>query len=427
MQKFNVVEAWLDNVAYSHSKSESTRVQYRRHLNRFCRFIGKTAEQILDEYEGMSDREFRRKYAQYVRALISKDLRDGYAPNTINLHVTSVKSFFLYNDLPLGHISIAKAKVMFHNRDIVKEEIQKILEVSRPRDKGFYCMMAQSGLRPETLCSLKLKHIEPEFSKGIIPCKIEVPEEITKGEFGAYFTFIGEESIKYLKAYLSTRPGIGPEDYLFTSHGKDKQLSPKSISNIFRNAIEKLKEKRIMDFEQKQEGKPRSVRLYTLRKFFRKFGGQAGIEYVNFWMGHKANYKASHIPASDEHYFSREDVEFHRQLYKEKAMPHLRLETPTATETDKIIAGQAEEIEELKRQVIKIQPLIEFCKFESVEEIKAFAKLIKNVPVISIPDGQESKYQKLSVTAKIEYLDRMISGLKSEIEELKEAEKKRAR
>ena len=84
------------------------------------------------------------------------------------------------------------------------------------------------------------------------------------------------------------------------------------------------------------------------------------MEYVNFWMGHKTNYKAPHIPASDEHYFSREDVEFHRQLYKEKAMPHLRLETPTPSETDKIISMQQMEIGRLSQELKDLK-----TKFES--------------------------------------------------------------
>jgi len=375
MQKFDVVQAWIDNVAYSHSKSENTSISYKRQVVSFCNFIEKTPQQILNDYENMRDRDFRRKYAQYLRALISKRLKDGYATNSIKQLVTAIKSFFKYNDLPLGHVPIAQGKIKFHNRDIAKEEVQKILEVSRPRDKAFFCVMAQSGLRPYTLCNLRFKHIEPEFSKGIVPCKIDIPEAIAKGEFGAYFSFMGEESTKYLKAYLSTRPNIRPEHYLFTLHGTDKQLSSKSITNIFRMTIEKLKEKGIMDFEQKHEGKPRNVRLYNLRKYFRKHGGQAGVEYVNFWMGHKANYEAPHIPESDEHYFSREDVEFHRQLYKEKAMPHLRLETPTASETDKIIQSQAQEIKVLKEQIAEFNRIMELLRNPNV--IKVLKKAAK--------------------------------------------------
>jgi len=353
MAKFELVQAWIDNVAYSHSKSKSTEYLYKHNLNKFCDFIGLTPQDILEEYGKMNDRQFRMKYAQLVRAFISKQDKEGYAINSIRDAVSTIKSFFKYNDLPLGYVPIAKGKIKFHNRDITKEEIQKVLESSRIRDKAFFCMMAQSGLRPDTLCSLRMKHIEPEFSEGTIPCKIEVPEGIAKGEYGSYFTFMGGESIKYLKAYLDTRPNIKSEDYLFTCHGTDKRANPKSFSRIFVSIIETLKEKGIMDFEQIEEGKPRTVRMYNLRKFFRKYGNQAGIEYVNFWMGHKTNYKAPHIPASDEHYFSREDVEFHRQLYAEKAMPFLVLETETPSETKKIIDRQAEEIEDLKMQLAK--------------------------------------------------------------------------
>jgi len=287
-------------------------------------------------------------------------MNKGYSPSTVVNSATTVKSFFKYNDLPLGHVPVGKRRIVFHNRDITGEEVVEILKVSRPRDRAFYCMMAQSGLRPDTLCSLKLKHVESiqDIVKGE-PCCIEVPEEISKGAFGAYFTFMGEESVKYLRSYLLKKPNIGPEDLLFTSHGSDKPLNTKSISGIFVRVLEKLKEAGKIDFEQTQTGKPRNVRLYNLRKFFRKQAGHAAIEYVNFWMGHKTDYKAKHIPASDTHYFSREDVEVQRQLYKEKAMPHLRLETPTATEHDKIIQQQAEEIERLKARLNNVEPDVE--------------------------------------------------------------------
>ena len=359
MQQFDVVQAWIDNVAYCHSKSEETASEYRRQLSAFCDFIGKTPQQILDDYEGMRDRDFRRKYAQYVRALISKRLREGYAPCSIRNQATVVKSFFKYNDLPLGHVPLARSRIVYHNRDIAKEEVQAILGASRPRDKAFYTIIGQSGLRPDILCNLRLKHVEPEFSKGVVPCKTEVPEELAKGEFGAFFTFMGEESVRYLKAYLATRPGIGPEDYLFAAHGTHKRSNPKSISTIFSRTIKRLKQKGIMDFAEAPRGKPAEVRLYNLRKFFRNHARQAGVEYVNFWMGHKANYKAPHIPESDEHYFSREDVEFHRKLYAEKAMPFLRLETATPSETEQQITELRRLLEEERHKKTAMEKELE--------------------------------------------------------------------
>jgi len=340
--KFNVVQNWIDNVAYSHSKSKGTEYNYRHYLNVFCDFIEKTPELILEEYERMTDREFRRKYARYIRALIGELSSQEYAICTIRMIVTCIKSFFKYNDLPLGHIPIARTRITFHNRDITKEEIVKILEISRPRDKAFFCMMAQTGLRPDTLSRLRLKHIQPDFEKGIIPCKIDVPQDIAKGKYKSYLTFMGKESVKHLQRYLNTRQ-IAPEHYLFTSHGTEKQLDSKSMSHIFRRAIITLRQKGIMNFEQKQKGKPSNVRLYNLRKYFRKMATPAGFEFVQFWMGHMVN------EGQDEHYRPK-DVEFHRRLYKEKVMPFLRLETSTPTETEQTIVELRNQITEIEQR-----------------------------------------------------------------------------
>jgi integrase len=340
MKEFDVVQAWLDNVAYSHSKNSNTVLSYRFSLEQFCKFVEQTPQAILKEYETADDKVFRRKYAQYLRAYIGQLSRDGFAPNTMDSRVGAVKSFFKHNDLPLAYVPTAKKKVIFHNRDIAKEEIQNILKVSDPRDKAFYTMMAQSGLRPETLCNLRLKHIEPEFSQGVIPCKIDVPQELAKGEYGSYFTFMGEESVSFLKAYFSTRPGITKDDYLFTNHGTRDQANPKSFSRIFARTIQKLREKGILDYELRAD-KPSELRLYNLRKYFKKHAGQMGSEESEFLMGHKQGVKDHYLPKDPEHY---------RQLYKEKAMPNLRLESSTPLESDKQIQELRGNLESLKAE-----------------------------------------------------------------------------
>jgi len=263
---------------------------------------------------------------------------------------------------------MCRVKLVFHNRDITKEEIVEILKIARPRDRAFYCMMAQTGLRPSTICLLRLKHIQLDFDKGMIPCKIDVPKEITKGAYRSYFTFMGPEAIKHLKDYLKTRPNLAPESLLFTKHGTEEQLDGRSVSHRFRDAIIKLNRKGIIDYQQKLKGKPGTVRLYSLRKFFRKFANQAGFEFVQFWMGHI-------VKEGQEEHYRPQDVEFHRQLYKEKAMPHLRLETPTASETDKIIQSQAQEIKVLKEQIVEFNRVMELLRDPNV--IKVLEKAAK--------------------------------------------------
>ncbi len=343
MSKFDPVELWISNVAYSHSKSVETDANYRRCLKRFCAFIGCTPQQILNEYEESNDRQFRRKYARLLKAFISSLMNGNLAVGTVRTMSSAVKSFFKYSDLPLGFVPLGANKIVYHNRDITKKEIKEILRVSMPRDRAAFCMMAQSGLRPDTVRKLKLKHVDPELSKHIVPCKIVVPEEATKGMFGSYHSWMGEESVRYLKAYLDRRSSkLGPEDYLFTSKGSDKQLDSRALTKVFRRTIEGLKSKGLISFEQKKAGKPRELRLYSLRKWFRNQAAQAGQDYVNYWMGHTLGV--------DGHYFKPE-FEKSRKQYEEKAMPHLRLESGTPTEHEKEVMELRETVKSLQNSL----------------------------------------------------------------------------
>lgn len=343
----NSIETWIDNVCASHSNSNKTRDIYSLVFNQFCNFIGKTANQIKKEYNASTDRDFKREHAQYVRAFISAQQRKEMAPSSISTKIGIIKSFFKYNDLPLGFIPTVKPRMLYHNRDITHEEIKMILNASRPRERAFYTIMTQSGLRPNTICNLKYENIKEDFENNIIPCKIDIPEEIAKGKYHSYFTFVGEESIKNLKSYLVIRPKINDEDYLFLSDDNQQNASPKSISKFFAQTVKKLHEKDLMALKQKKETKPHDVRLYNLRKFFRKYANQAGFEFVQFWMGHTVN------AGQDDHYRPK-DEEFHRKLYAENAMPHLRIETTTPTDADKAITELRQENKKLKDIMQKI-------------------------------------------------------------------------
>ena len=101
-----------------------------------------------------------------------------------------------------------------------------VLGVSNPRDRAFFAVMAQSGLRPRTLCQLRLKNLEPDFSTGQIPCRVEVPQKIIKGKNVKHFTFIGSEAVEYLRKYFLTRGQVHREHYVFTCEGTNKKMRP---------------------------------------------------------------------------------------------------------------------------------------------------------------------------------------------------------
>ncbi len=380
MKGFDPVNTWIKGVCHSHSNSRETVRSYSRWINTFLEFVGKSAGEIIDEYEHTSsDREFRRKYARYIRALIAK-LQGRYAPGTITLVTMVIRSFFKYNDLPLGFVPVGTGRVIHHNRDITKEEVAKIIGASRPREKAFFLMMAQSGLRPSTLCMLKLKHISPDFKNGMIPCKIEVPQELAKGKYRGYFTFMGDEAVKALKHYFSKRKDLTQDSHIFTSRTKPSKrenvdVDPKTFSVRFNLIVRELKDNGELEFDA-PHNKPAQIRLYNLRKYFRKFANQAGFEHVQYWMGHVVK------EGVEEHYRPL-DVEFHRNLYAKEAMPFLTIESATPNETLDLIGelkGQITErdqrIQDLEEQQKSIDSrLDEFKRIE--EEIKSIYKDLK--------------------------------------------------
>ena len=360
--KGNLVEDWLNSVAYSHSQSKATEDQYKRVWERFSGDIGLTADEIVSDYERSNDRDVMRRHARYIRSWIGKLSRNGLTNTSIKVMVGAVKSFYKYNDLPLGHIPQAMSGTVYHNRDITKEEIVQIMAQVKPREKAFFAVMAQSGLRPHTIKQLRLKHLE-NLEK--IPCKIEVAQELAKGKYSSYVTFIGSDALKYLKQYFATRKNLTQESLLFCAHDNPKKpVNVKDMSRAFRLAARKLERSGAIEYEVR-EGKPSELRLYNLRKFFRKYAIHMGFEVVEYMMGHT-------VKGVDGNY-RPQDPQYYRELYAEKAMPFLRLEAPTPTETSAIIntlkkqheAEMGSLKEEIQKRDEQIQALNErFNKYE---------------------------------------------------------------
>jgi len=145
-----------------------------------------------------------------------------------------------------------------------------------------------------------------------------------------------------LKAYFNTRKQLTRDSYLFVNYGSEEPMVYNTVSSLFRKAVRALKEKHEMDYEQAKKDRPAEIRLYNLRKFFRKQANQAGFENTEYWMGHTVGVDANYRP---------KDPEYYRKIYAEKAAPFLRLETNTPTETEKQINELAGEVTKLREYV----------------------------------------------------------------------------
>ena len=143
---------------------------------------------------------------------------------------------------------------------------------------------------------------------------MHVEAEITKGKYGDYDTFIGQEGIEYLRMYLnerrmgSRRGLIPPEeitdesplirDILFTH---PRPLSPSRVHSIVHTLYERAGLIR---------GKSRryQVRVHSLRKYFKTQMTALGVnsDYIEYMMGHVVD---------AYHDVQMKGVEFLRNIY----------------------------------------------------------------------------------------------------------------
>jgi ribosomal 50S subunit-associated protein YjgA (DUF615 family) len=180
---------------------------------------------------------------------------------------------------------------------------------------------------------------------------------------------------------LATRTNLTPEDLVFCAHDDPKKtVNVKDMSRAFRLAARKLQQSGAINFEIRK-GKPSELRLYNLRKYFRKQAHQTGFENVNYLMGHT-------VRGSDANY-KPQDPEFYRKIYEEKAMPFLRLETATPTETEKTIS-------ELKKQVEQKDQKLQELEMK-IQRFEPMLNLLSDSPTLDqlLKDIKEARFAKI--------------------------------
>jgi integrase len=428
--KIDLIDAWLTVMGASHSGSLNTKLGYKKDFGRYLEFVQMTPEQILEDYRQndiiKGNQIIRKKdlaiqnHTQALTLYLSKLNNDGYLPSSRQNAIHAIRSFYKYNNLPLGNIELGKRKVVLHNRDITKEEMEEIIKAASPREQAFYALMVQTGLRPQTLCLLKIGDVEGiTEEKTPIPALIKVSEEQTKGEYGAYWTFAGTESVLYLKEYLKRRNvPFNPDEFLFTHDKNDlTPINTDIVSHLFRRTITKLRDEGVIDFKGKESklNNRNELRLYNLRKYFRNHAG-SGFDFVNFWMGHIAKLGV------DSHYFSKDDnkenIEKHRKLYAETAMKNLRIENRTPGETENTIINLQKQLANKDKEIEALNK-----KFDYIMSILA---PIEKMGLIADPEKSFPEQLRDEIdSARIEYLQEQIEDSEQQLQNEKEASKRK--
>lgn len=376
--------------------SETTVRRYIRRSKLFFEWAGAHPDELVTtwkkvKYDYRLREQFIDEWTEKIENYIFNNL-ENYTPLSRLNELGMVESFFKAHKIPVESDKPKHPFVKFHNRDITKKEIRRIVEHTTLRNKAFFLMMAESGLRPYTLVQLRYKHIRKDFEANTVPMRIELPSELLKDRVEARWTFIGEDGFRVLKAYLKPRLPLQDENLIFLSKRSDTKhdfLLPQTFTNIFGRVALKL---RITEMTQK--GKPKPIRLYCLRKFFNNNLRYEGFNtaYREFWMGHKT---------TQTHYISR-DPEYHRKEYK-KGYEQLRIQEPATP------AQLTQITEELKKRDLEIQELR-----KEIKHIRKYTDLLE-----SIHFGEDKK---LTPEEVITTLERVIKTLMKESPGLEQAE-----
>ena len=349
---------------------------YRKELSNFVEWANLELGHVVETWDSVKyDPREKEKFIDELSTVVQDYYihlkKVGYAPNTMDTKVSAVLSFFKYLKIDVDFEHQRYAFVKYHNRDLSKEDIKSILDNSTLRDRCFFLMMLESGLRPDTLTSIKYKHIKEDYEAGKVPMKIDLPSEILKDRVSARWTFIGEDGFKVLKEYLKNRE-LKDEDYLFIpskpgTAKSDSYLGDKAFSSVFGRLATKLKM-----VEKTKERKPRQVRLYCLRKHFRNYM-TCDPSYREYWMGHSIGV--------DEHYISR-DPERHRQEYL-KGYKSLRIypESEDVTALAAKLVEKEKEIEDLKAQLQAVQLQTNTTQL-LLKDFEPYIQVMKNKAVV---------------------------------------------
>ncbi len=284
------------------NKADGTKYNYLRYFKEFLKFVNMTADQALEKrIKVVADpnRKIQRRFESLFKAFLAEQKKKNYAPLTLQTIYASVRSFFeahyyplimRKSDYPKGDSNGAKRAN--------KEQIFKALNFTarkKPTTTALILTLKDSALRVSDMRLLKCDIILDYPDAEVIPI-----QRITQKTKLLAKTFIGEEAINALKAYLDNRRKVSrlikPEKIardspLFRTwtRGKVKPMSRTNMSTLVRNAFLAVGIKKIS--------------AHSLRRYFQTTMEEANINvnWIDQMMGHElVNCRGAYSKPTDE-------------------------------------------------------------------------------------------------------------------------------
>lgn len=348
------------------SKSVSTAKAYRSNLKRFRVYYPEGIVGLIKQIE--ADREANKTRATYDRVrpgeTVIKGFIDWHAEIGYSNKATLQSLNALQNALKFYGIVMSMAFIetppnrpMRENKkhEWTLDQIRQYVEAAEYlREKTYILFAFQSGLSISDILDLDYGDIMQEYEAGIVPLAITGYRKKTGFPLR---TFVGADTVKYLRLYLASRPDIQPEDPLFTFLGSsNERATPVAIQKLLRNYAAKLEF--IPPNELANGYNP--ARAHSLRSGFRsRLTGKMDSDLIETFMAHDIGQQRST--------YMNMPLEELRELYAN--YEHLvSIETTSKDEQTSRQTGDYEaEIKALRMQIDKLnQDMIEQRRRQNV-------------------------------------------------------------
>jgi len=224
------------------SKSKNTFKEYKRGIDKFCEWYGKTANEVLEERrkDWVSDdlflkKRFSREIEKFHKHLIEKE---GYAINSARTYTLGILQLFRFFEMTVT-ISVGSdvSKTVISTKDFVPNpnQLRKMYSVASDlRSKLIISLGLNLGWRIGDFLSVT-RDMLPDLEQDA-PIAFDL---ITEKEDVLAKSFISYEAVELLKEYLVTIEH-NPNPYLFPSNDKNP-LSKDTVNRTLRELAKKAK------------------------------------------------------------------------------------------------------------------------------------------------------------------------------------------
>ncbi len=342
---YECVQNLLDHLA-RFTRSESSRRKYLNLVKNFCQWSGYDPNDLVHLPKGEVD--------HLVQGFVDGKARRDCSKRYLNTVIKRLRTFFRVNDIEIDVRGYYVPSRYRKRPEYIpsKDEVHAMADATNgPRNRAIILVAWGSGLRVSDLVALNYGDIADDLQREKSYGKVEVHPGLgtrvpnaCKGGI-RYYTFIWPGAMKALETYLRKRRdrhgSINTDEPLFASKWSLLDREKRRMNRISQKTVRK-----IVKGSAKNAGLSewKHVSPHCLRKSFQsvlrsstKDGSTLDKGVQEFLMGHV-------LPGSQDPYYDKDKVDFHREQYARLDFS----QGTTSTQTDKVV-GMGELEEHLER------------------------------------------------------------------------------